>query len=44
MIVGEPLLDNVFDADSQALARWATYAVAIVGVLGAGWLNQRKAA
>lgn len=44
MIVGEPLLDSVFDADSQALARWATYAAAIVGVLGAGWLSQRKAA
>jgi YjbE family integral membrane protein len=44
MIVSEPLLDNVFDADSQAILRWATYALAIVGVLGAGWLSQRKAA
>lgn len=44
MIVAEPLLDNVFDADSQAILRWATYALAIVGVLGAGWLSQRKAA
>ena len=44
MIVGEPLLDSVFDADSQALARWATYAAALVGVLGAGWLRLRRAA
>ncbi len=43
MMVGEPLLDSVFDAN-QAL-RWATYAAAIGGVLGAGWLaNRRKAA
>jgi hypothetical protein len=24
------------------LARWTTYAVAIVGVLGAGWLATRR--
>ncbi len=42
MIVGEPLLDSVFDADSQAAVRWATYAVAVAGVLGLGWLRQRK--
>jgi YjbE family integral membrane protein len=44
MIVGEPLLDSVFDTDAQAPVRWATYVLAIVGVLGAGWLGQRKAA
>jgi len=42
MIVGEPLLDSVFDADSQAAVRWATYAVAVAGVLGLGWLRHRK--
>jgi YjbE family integral membrane protein len=39
MIVSEPLLDSVFDP--SALARWSTYAVCIVGVLGAGWLATR---
>ncbi|MES2632613.1 MAG: TerC family protein [Pseudomonadota bacterium] len=33
MIVGEPLLANVFD---EQLLRWATYAAAVVGVLAAG--------
>lgn len=42
MIVGEPLLDSVFDP--SAIARWATYAVAIVGVLGAGWYSARRQA
>jgi len=42
MIVGEPLLDAVFDAPSQAVWRWATYWVAIVLVLGAGWWVNRK--
>ena len=42
MIVGEPLLDGVFDG--SAIARWALYAVAIVGVLTAGWLQSRRAA
>jgi YjbE family integral membrane protein len=41
MIVGEPLLDEVFDP--HAIARWSTYAVCIVGVLGAGWLASRGA-
>jgi YjbE family integral membrane protein len=43
MIVGEPLLDNVFDAPSQAVWRWATYVLAIVLVLGAGWWVSKKA-
>jgi YjbE family integral membrane protein len=34
MIVGEPLLADVFD---QALLRWATYGIAVMGVLAAGW-------
>jgi predicted tellurium resistance membrane protein TerC len=39
MIIGEPLLDAVFDP--YAVARWSTYAVCIAGVLGAGWLATR---
>ncbi|MHB1122723.1 MAG: TerC family protein [Ramlibacter sp.] len=42
MIVGEPLLDGVFD--QSAPARWALYAIAITGVLTAGWLQSRRAA
>ncbi len=44
MIVGEPLLDAVFDPPEtlNMLARWATYAVAITGVLLAGrWAAAR---
>lgn len=41
MIIGEPLLDEVFDP--SAVARWSTYAVCIAGVLGAGWLASRAA-
>jgi YjbE family integral membrane protein len=39
MIVGEPVLDAVFDP--HAVARWSTYAVCIAGVLGAGWMASR---
>jgi YjbE family integral membrane protein len=39
MIVGEPLLDAVFDPN--AVARWSTYAACIAGVLGAGWWASR---
>jgi YjbE family integral membrane protein len=39
MIVGEPLLDDVFD---ERMARWATYSVAVGGVLVAGWLQARR--
>ena len=45
MIVGEPLLDPLFDPAGtlHAFARWSTYAVCIAGVLGAGWLATRAA-
>jgi YjbE family integral membrane protein len=39
MIVGEPLLDEVFD---HTAARWATYAAAVAGVLAAGWWASRR--
>jgi YjbE family integral membrane protein len=44
MIIGEPLLDPVFDPDTwlHAAARYATYALAVAGVLGAGWLAARR--
>jgi YjbE family integral membrane protein len=42
MVVSEPLLDSFFDAPSQAVWRWAVYVVAIVAVLGAGWLATKK--
>jgi YjbE family integral membrane protein len=40
MIVGEPLLDDVFDP--SAAARYSLYATLIVGVLGAGWWVTRR--
>ena len=45
MIVGEPLLDAVFDPPETAhvAARWGTYALCIAGVLGAGWWSSRNA-
>jgi YjbE family integral membrane protein len=45
MIIGEPLLDAVFDPPQllNAAARWSTYAACIAGVLGAGWLAGRAA-
>ena len=44
MIVGEPLLDPVFDAPTllHTAARYATYAAAILGVLGAGLYVKRQ--
>jgi hypothetical protein len=44
MIVGEPLLDAVFDPPEMihTAARWVTYAVAISGVLGTGWWAARN--
>lgn len=45
MIVGEPLLDPIFDeSDWQAIARWTTYTVAVAGVLGLGTWTARRAA
>jgi predicted tellurium resistance membrane protein TerC len=38
MIVGEPLLGDVFD---QAALRWLVYGAAIAGVLAAGWWANR---
>lgn len=44
MIVNEPLLDAVFDSPKplSIAARWATYALAVVGVLAAGWWAARR--
>jgi predicted tellurium resistance membrane protein TerC len=45
MIIGEPLLDALFDPPhaGNAIARWSTYAACIAGVLGAGWWATRAA-
>ena len=44
MIINEKLLDPIFDGGEtiHLIARGATYAVAIVGVLGLGWWATRK--
>jgi len=44
MIVNEPVLDAVFDSPEplNIAARWATYAVAVIGVLAAGWWAARR--
>ncbi|MES2940148.1 MAG: TerC family protein [Pseudomonadota bacterium] len=46
MIVGEPLLDAVFDPPEalHTAARWATYLAAIAGVLASGWWASRRRA
>jgi predicted tellurium resistance membrane protein TerC len=50
MVVSEPLLANVFGSATQphetlqTVARWSTYAVAVTGVLAAGWWSNRKMA
>jgi YjbE family integral membrane protein len=43
MIVSEPLLHGVFidPGVAQTAARWGLYAVAVAGVLGAGWWRRR---
>jgi len=43
MIVGEPLLDPLFDPPhlANAIVRWSTYAACVAGVLGAGWWAAR---
>jgi YjbE family integral membrane protein len=45
MIVGERLLAPVYggSATLQTAAQWATYVLAIAGVLGAGWWVSRRA-
>jgi len=45
MIVGEPLLDPLFDREGiwHDLARKGTYVLAIAGVLGLGWWTTRRA-
>lgn len=45
MIVGEPLLDPLFDPEGgwHELARTGTYVLAVAGVLGMGWWMTRKA-
>ena len=51
MIVSEPLLDSIYGgpesiASAEALhklAEWGTYALAVAGVLGAGWWATRRA-
>jgi YjbE family integral membrane protein len=46
MIVGEPLLDPLFDPAGwpHDVARVGTYLLAIAGVLGWGWRSSRRAA
>jgi YjbE family integral membrane protein len=43
MVISEPLLDAVFDPPAMVhtVARWTTYAVAVIGVLGAGYWSTR---
>ena len=45
MIVGEPLLDPLFDPEGgwHAWARTGTYVLAVAGVLGLGWWTTRRA-
>jgi YjbE family integral membrane protein len=50
MIVSEQLLDAIYGGPGalpvaetlHTIAQWTTYAVAVVGVLGAGWMATRK--
>jgi YjbE family integral membrane protein len=49
MVVSEPLLSGLFGSAGQmdtvhTAARWATYALAVGGVLAAGWWANRQAA
>lgn len=40
MVIAEPLLDELYDPNR--LARWATYAVLVSGVLVAGWMTAQR--
>jgi YjbE family integral membrane protein len=44
MVISEPLLDPVFDPPEliHTAARWGTYALAVLGVQGAGWWVARQ--
>ena len=43
MVVGEPLLDSVFDAPATAWLQWPVYGLAMAGVLGLGsWTARRR--
>ena len=43
MVVGEPLLDTLFDDPSRVWLQWLTYAVAVIGVLALGaWTSRRS--
>jgi YjbE family integral membrane protein len=46
MVISEPLLDAVFDPPEliHTVARWATYTLAILGVLGFGYWSTRPVA
>ena len=46
MVVGEPLLQSVFGTaeDAHRPMRWAACALAVFGVLGAGWWRTRRLA
>ncbi|HSV46576.1 MAG TPA: TerC family protein [Ramlibacter sp.] len=46
MVVDEPLLDAVFDPQEliNTVARYGTYVLAVIGVLGAGWWTTRHQA
>jgi YjbE family integral membrane protein len=50
MIVSEPILDIVYGGPAslpsektmQSIAEWGTYAISVIGVLGAGWWVTRR--
>jgi len=46
MVVGEPLLDPVFDPPEfiHTVARWTVYVLGVGGVLAAGWWGNRRLA
>jgi len=44
MIVNEPMLDGFYDPSDlpNTVARWTTYALAVIGVLAAGWRSAHQ--